>query len=316
MTDLNPPVGLSTSGTPLAEVLIRQERAISVAQLRAHDVSDKVIARLVNEGWLHRKHRGVYVAGSPKLTPFGAFWAGHLATGGTISHRSAAVVHQMRTSYWKVELTLPGHRRDRDLIKLHEGKLPAWQILDVDGLPVTSVERTLLDLADVLNARKLEIAINQADTHDKLDYQKLQILLLNANGRRGVTPLKHALEAHALGLTLTESQLEEEFLSLIRRYRFAQPRTQQYVLGYRCDFVWPEPRIVIETDGARFHKHRERDSQRDRELRRAGWTVDRLTYRQVFFRPQECAVILEGNGVPRAPSAPRRRRAPRLRSAA
>jgi very-short-patch-repair endonuclease len=299
VSELHLPVGHPTSLTPLALLLERQDRVVSTGQFEALGISSKVITRMRREGWLHHKHRGVWVVGSPKLTPFGAFWAGHLATGGVISHRSAAVVHQMRVSYWKVELTFQHYKPDRDLIKLHVRKLRDEDVLDLDGLPVTTVERTLLDLADVLNPRQLEIAINQAETHDKLDHRKLQALLLNANGRRGVRPLNDALQAHALGLTLTESQLEEEFLRLIRRYRFAQPRTQVHILGWRCDFAWPEQRIVIETDGARFHKTRERDARKDRELRRAGWTVDRLSYREVFFRPAECARILEGNGVPR-----------------
>lgn len=315
MTELRLPPGPSTSGTPLAEVLERQDRAISTAQLKDCGISPKVITRLEREGWLHHRHRGVWLAGSSKASARGAFWAGHLATGGTISHRSASVVHSLRASFWKVELTFAHYKRDRDGLLLHEGSLRDEDVIEVDGLPVTTIERTLLDLADVLNPRQLEIAINQADVHG-LDYAKLGTLLLRANGRRGIRPLRDALDAHALGQTLTDSELEEEFLALLRAEGFAQPRTRFHVLGHRCDFVWPEPRIVIETDGARFHRHRERDAQRDRELRRAGWTVDRLTYRQVFFRADEVVLILEENGVPRAASAPRRRRARRRRSEA
>lgn len=314
MTHLSIPPGLQTYGTPLSTLLERQARAISTRQLHDCGVSSKVMTRLRRDGWIEQKHQGVWIVGGGKLAPEGAFWAGHLATGGTISYRSASVIHALRASFWKVEVTVEARRRGRAGLVVHEGKLPPEQIADHDGLPVTTLERTLLDLADVLNPRQLEIAINQADDH--LDYAKLQALLATANGRRGITPLNDALRAHELGQTLTESVLEEEFLRLVRDYGFVQPKTQQYILGWRCDFVWPEHRIVIETDGARFHKHRERDGQRDRELRRAGWTVDRLTYRQVFFRPDECALILEGNGVPRVPSGPRRRAARRPRRAA
>jgi very-short-patch-repair endonuclease len=293
-------------------VLERQERAVSTGQLKELGLSAKVIGRLRRDGWLVQKYRGVWIAGGGKLTPMGAFWAGHLATEGVISHRSASVVHALRASYWKVELTCPHYKPDRDGLLIHQSR--HIQSEDHGGLPVTPLERTLLDLADVLTPRKLEIAITQAD-HD-LDYRKLHALLLGANGRHGVTPLKHALQAHQLGATLTESALEEEFLKLLRHHGFARPRTQFHVLGYRCDFVWPEHRIVIETDGARWHRTRERDAQRDRELRRAGWTVDRVSYRQVFFRPAEVVLILEGNGVPRGASRPRRRPGRRPRPAA
>ncbi len=300
-------------------MLLRQDRAISTAQLKACGISAKVITRLRKEGWLHHKHYGVWSVGTPRLSPRGRFWAGHLATGGTISYRSASVVHALRASFWKVELTLPHYKPDRDGLKLHEGRLPAAQITDLDGLPVTTLERTLLDLADVLTPRKLEIAINQAEINEKLDYSALEAVLLDANGRHGITPLRHALEAAALGLTLTESELEEAFLALTRKHRFQQPETRFNAEGFRCDFVWPDQRIVIETDGARFHRrlrNREEDARRDRTLRRVGWTVDRVSYRQVFFRPQEVVVILEESGVPRAPSPPRRRAGPRRRRAA
>lgn len=294
MTELHIPPGLQTSGTPLREVLARQERAVSTGQLLALGVSRKVISRLRKDGWLEPKYRGVWIAGGGKLTPLGAFWAGHLACGGVISHRSASVVHALRASYWKVELTCPHYKPNPDGLLIHQSK--HVQSEDHGGLPVTPLERTLLDLADVLNPRQLEIAINQAD-HD-LDYRKLETLLLGANGRR-VTPLRDALRAHALGATLTESELEEAFLRLLRANGFAQPLTQYPILGYRADFAWPAHRIVIETDGARWHTTRERDAQKDRELRRAGWTVDRVSYRQVFFRPAEVVLILEANGVPR-----------------
>ena len=307
MSKLDLPPGLPT----LRTLAVRQHRAVSTAQLGAVGISPRVITRLHREGWLFDKHRGVWMVGPPPYTPMGAFWAGHLATGGTISYRSASVVHALRASYWKVELTLPTWKPDRPGLLLHRGN-PVT--IDKDGLPVTSLEQTLLDLGDVLNPRQLETAINQAD-HD-LDYRKLEALLLAANGRRGVTPLKDALKAHQLGATLTESMLEEAFLQLLRDHGFVQPRTQMHVLGWRCDFAWPQDRIVIETDGARWHSDRERDAQKDRELRRAGWTVDRVSYRQVFFRPAEVVLILEGNGVPRDASRPRRRRGRRPRSAA
>ena len=312
MKHLSLPPGLQTCETPLRELLERQERAITTKQLAALDVSAKVIGRLRREGWLVQKHQGVWIVGGGRLTPKGAFWAGHLATGGVISHRSASVVHALRASYWKVELTMDKRRRERDGLLIHQSRHIESE--DHDGLPVTPLERTLLDLADVLNPRQLEIAINQAD-HD-LDYRKLQALLLNANGRRGITPLNDALRAHELGKTLTESMLEEAFLQLLRDEGFEQPRTQVHLLGWRCDFAWPHHRIVIETDGARWHSKRERDAQKDRELRRAGWTVDRVSYRQVFFRPAEVVLILEGNGVPRDASRRRRRRARPRRSAA
>lgn len=225
----------------------------------------------------------------------------------------------MRSSYWKAEVIVPHHKRSRDLILVHQGRIDPADIENLDGLPVTRTERTLLDLADVLTPRQLEIAINQAEIQEILDHRRLEVLLLGANGRRGVSPLRHALEARALGLTLTRSELEEEFLRLTRSLGYEQPKTRRVILGHETDFAWPGARIIVETDGARFHRrlrNREEDARRDRLHRRHGWTVDRLSYRQIFKRPAEVDVILGEIGVPRAASRPRPPRARRPRPAA
>jgi very-short-patch-repair endonuclease len=272
---------------------------------------------LKDGGWLHRVHQGVYAVGNPVLTPRGKLRAAQLAYGGALSHRSAGFLHELCWPFWRTELTrrTPGGSDRRVLI--HRSRL-SIATEDMDGLKVTTREQTLLDLADVLTSRQIEQAINQAEIHG-LDHSKLKTLLVGANGRHGITPLKIALEAHRLGLTLTASQLEEEFLELTRTHGFAQPQVNAHVLGYQCDFVWPTQRIVIETDGAKYHRqlrNKERDAARDRHLRRAGWAVDRLSYRQVFFQADAAALILEESGVPRVSSPRRRRRARRPRSGA
>ena len=104
-----------------------------------------------------------------------------------------------------------------------------------------------------------------------------------------------------MGSTLTESRLEEGFYALCRRYGLPRPQVARWIdLGdggpmIRGDFVWVPQRVLVETDGERFHgthQARERDPRRDQRAILAGWQPVRTTWRQVFRRPQELGPTL------------------------
>jgi very-short-patch-repair endonuclease len=85
---------------------------------------------------------------------------------------------------------------------------------------------------------------------------------------------------------LTDSELERRFLRLVRRARLPAPLTQQRVNGFRVDFYWPELRLIVETDGLRYHRtasQQAKDRRRDQQLVAAGFTVLRFTHAQVSF---------------------------------
>ena len=158
----------------------------------------------------------------------------------------------------------------------------------VDGIPCTTVARTLLDLADVLPAqRELERAIEQAEVLRRFDLRAVADVLDRANGRHGAGKLRHALEA-AQEPALTESELEEAFMTLCRAHGIPRPEVGVWLRvtdGHlRADFLWRPERLVVETDGYRFHGGRrafERDHRRDATLSLAGWRVRRFTWRQI-----------------------------------
>jgi very-short-patch-repair endonuclease len=149
----------------------------------------------------------------------------------------------------------------------------------VRGIPVTSVERTLMDLADVVSLPVLRRAARQAEV--------LQLPVgaprENAHGRRGA-PSLDALSLQRADLTFTRSDLESRFLRLCRRFGIPGPEVNIVIEGIECDFVWRGARLVVEADGHRFHGTRsafEEDRRRDVALGRAGWRVHRFTYAQI-----------------------------------
>ena len=230
-------------------------------------------------------HQGIYVVGYQNLTRNGHFMAAVLACGdeAALSHFSAAVLWGMLSGDGKIHVTAPGHRVRRGLV-VHRAPLPAEEITKRAGIPVTKPARTLIDLADIAPRRTLERALDEAE------FLRLDCTgLAPRHGRRGSGTLSSVLAVHAPGSTRTRSELEEMFLRVCDKHGLPRPEVNMHIEGYECDFVWPEQRLIVETDGAAAHageRRRERDLERDAELVAAGWRVIRVTYERLAREPE------------------------------
>jgi len=173
------------------------------------------------------------------------------------------------------------------------------------GIVVTTVGRTLVDLADVVKKRRtLERAFDEAE-YLHLDWHDAQPI----PGRRGSGLLSSVLAVHEPGSTRTRSELEEMFLALCDSRGFPQPEVNVGIEGYECDFVWREQRLIVETDGRRAHgteRARRRDPVKDGDLQIAGWRVMRVPSVRLFREPDAVADQLERllKPAPAAPAAP------------
>jgi very-short-patch-repair endonuclease len=172
-------------------------------------------------------------------------------------------------------------------------------VTSVNAIPCTTVARTLLDLADVVNRRTLERVCDQAEVMRIFDGRALEQVLARAAGRRGTPILRSILQEHEIGATVTESELEERFLALCAQARIARPRVNAWIAldegAVKADFLWPEQRLVLETDGRRVHGSRrafEQDRRRDQRLLLAGYRVVRLTWRQLVDNPDQIATLI------------------------
>lgn len=156
-----------------------------------------------------------------------------------------------------------------------------------DGVPVTSVPLTLVDLSSSgVLARHLEAAVNQADALDLLDPGTLRSELDTLRGQPGVRRLRDLLDGHTF--RLTDSELERMFLRLVRRAGLTDPRTQRYASSWRVDFIWAGLGLVVETDSLRYHRtpsQQNRDYERDHAHRLAGLAPLRFTHFQVARQP-------------------------------
>lgn len=255
-------------------------------------MSRSAIDAWVATGRLWSVHRGVYAVGHEVLTDRGRMVAALLACGpeAVLSHRTAGALWRIRE--WRsptVEVTTTGGPRRHREIAVHRTRhLPSEHTTRLNGLPVTSVNRTLIDLAEVLDRRPLERALDEAHYLRLLDLPSLDAAVRDAKGRRGAAKLKRALDAHRPGTTRTRSELEEAFLALCAAYGLPRPEVNARRESYLVDFTWPDSDLIVETDGRSAHGTPaafERDHERDVELALKGRRTLRFTYRQITQRP-------------------------------
>ena len=210
-----------------------------------------------------------------------------------LSHRSAAELWGIRpTARRRVDVTVRGRPPHRPGIRVHHSLLQPDEITTRDGIPVTTVPRTLLDLAAILNRRQLERALNEAEVLRLWDARSVADLLGRRPGARGAAAMRAVLAAREEGATVTRSELEERFLALMDAAGLPKPAVNDLLkVGDRwieADCVWREQRLVVELDGHAAHATRtafDRDRARDRALQAAGWRVVRVTWRQLSEDP-------------------------------
>ncbi len=275
----------------IAALAGRQHGVVSRGQLLEGGIGTGAIEGRLMRGQLHRVHRAVYAVGHRLLSTEGRWMAAVLAGGrGTVlSHRSAAAAWQLLPrSTAIVDVTRPRGWRTREAIRLHCSAVPQDERTWIDGVPVTSVSRTLLDLAAVLSKRQLAQALNEAEVLGLTDSLSIPGLLRRYPRRHGSAALRTLLESESVARGITRSELEERFVDLLAAHDLPPPRLNATVaVGGRfleLDCFWPDRRLAIELDGRAAHgtaRAFERDRARDRLLIAAGWRVVRLTWRQV-----------------------------------
>lgn len=202
-----------------------------------------------------------------------------------LSRHAAAALWELRTApTGPIDVTAPGKRTHRG-IRCHVARrFDPRDRTTIDGIPVTSLNRTLLDEAEVLSPQRLRSMLEAVQRRDLLNLESLQALLARSPGRRGVKPLRAALALLHDEAPWTQSELERRFLELIRAAGLPEPQANVVVEGVVVDFFWPAQRLVVEVDGYRFHKAKrtfEDDRRRDAKLQIAAVRVLRVTHQRI-----------------------------------
>ena len=269
-------------GREIARIAARQYGVIARRQLVELGLSDDSIDYWLSCGRLHCVYRGAFAVGHTPPSVTGRWMAAVLSCGpdALLSHRSAAAL-------WGIvprpstppEVTVGTDRRARPGICVHRASLaPADRTL-TRGIPVTSLPRTLLDLA-AGTPWSLERALEEAERLELFDLRAVEALLARSRGRRGVARLRSALALYREP-SFSRSELERRFIRLVRREGLPVPALNCNVRGHEVDALWPEEQLIVELDGYEYHRTRrahERDRIRDDNLALEGHDVVRLTW--------------------------------------
>jgi Transcriptional regulator, AbiEi antitoxin len=289
--DVRPDIGAERHPRPvdaaIAALAVRQHGVVARRQLVALGLGRRAIGHRLEQGRLHRVHRGVYAVGHPLLTRHGRWLAAVLAVeGAVLSHRAAGSLWGIRPSDL-IEVTAGRAVRPRAGIRIREATLRADEVCTHEGILVTTPARTLLDLAAILNARDLERAANEAEVRRLASPTSLDALVARYPGRPGTPAVKELLATQRIGANITKEELEHRFLAFLDERGIPRPQTNADLALHdgtwiKPDCLWRQAKLIVELDGGATHHTRrafERDRARDRKAVVSGHRVIRITWR-------------------------------------
>jgi very-short-patch-repair endonuclease len=245
-------------GTRVSALAGRQHGVVAAWQLIAMAFSRGWIEHQVRRGWLHPLLRGVYSVGHKAVTAQGRAMAAVLSCGpeAVLSHWSAAMHWGLlQTNRAVIDVVLAGNRNGPKGVRAHRVRhLDPRDMTIRDGIPVTTVPRTLLDLATVANQRQLRRAVNQAVRTRWLHQSAIEDILRRHKGRPGIAAFRTATAALNPGTHRTRSDLEDAFFALCRKHRLPTPDCNVEIAGYEVDFHFPGTKVIVELDSYEYHR--------------------------------------------------------------
>ena len=258
----------------LARIAARQRGVVTAAQLATLEWSRGQIQRSLSAGRLHPAYIGVYYVGYVPLDPLARYMAAVLATGGVASHHTSAALYGHWDHHRQPHVTTV--RNTRPQANLHRHRTRTLSHHDVTtrfGIPCTTLRRTLIDLADVLDPDPFEALLRRAERSGAIDRLDLHPI----RGRRGGAKIRRAHE-------LTRSGAERSFRRALRRAALPMPLFNAPWNGFELDAYWPDHALAVEIDGYRHHRSRDafrRDRAKGNALAAARITLLRFTYEDV-----------------------------------
>jgi hypothetical protein len=273
----------------LAALALEQWGAVAHYQLLALGFTADAITYRIETGRLHRVHLGVYAVGYARLTRKGHWMAAVLAYGpmAVLSHFDAAALWEiLRHSGSRIHVTADRYTRNRrpGLI-VHRPR--RWEPEDHtvhERIPVTTIERTIVDLAAFLGYERLAQAWDTAVRRELLDIKKIEEILARSNGRRGLKKVERLLIETRPILDTSRSDLERRgYMLFYAAPDIPNPSVNLWIaeVAAEVDLTWPTHKVAVELDHEEWHAktraQRERDNARDARLQIADWKVLRVS---------------------------------------
>jgi Protein of unknown function (DUF559) len=286
----------------LIELAGRQHRCVARWQLLALGYTDEAIVHRLTDRRLVPVFDGVYAVAPLSDDRRTRWMAATLTTPGSVlSHASAGAAYGFYSFNAQFEVITRkgsgGPRRQGAILVCRSNNVEATTH---DGIPITTPERTLIDLAPHVDEKDLARAVREAIRLKTTTPSDLFIALARHRGRRGTRRLHAAVSRYA-GLPLHRTRSDAEALAL-DLLRDNPPEVNKRRSGEEADLSWPGPKLIVELDGPQFHLDATEDLRKQRIWEAAGWTVRRLPTDDVYLHPER---LLELAG-----SFPHRRTSP------
>ena len=259
-------------------------RRLIQAGVSRHEIS----ARL-RRGDLLQVHPGVYRVGHRAPSVAATYLAAVLAAGdgAVLTGEAAAFVWGLvKGTAPPAVVSTASERRIQGVKTQRSRTLDPADVTSFNAIPITTVPRTLVELAADLPVDALARACHEAGVRYGLTPKMVEVVLQRRPNARGARKLRRIMHGD---VRITLSTLERRFLNLLRAEKLTLPLTNRPAGGRRVDCRWPEHRLTVELDGYRFHNSRhswEQDRLREREARARGDEFRRYTYRDVFEDPK------------------------------
>lgn len=274
----------------VARLAARQDGFVHHDDAIAAGLTDDAISGRLAAGRWHRWHRQVYAVGHLAPAPFAGHRAASLAVGdrGTLGFAAAAHLLGFGLPPGRPVdvIVAPGHRGRREGLRLHRCALTDDEVTRRRGMRVTTADRTLMDLAAVTDARRLERLLQEAFATRATTAASLRRAVEARRGFRGRRALTELLD---VGSGEARSQPERRLFGLVVRAGLPRPLLNARVGPWTADLYWPDRRVVVEVDGFGAHSSpwaQDRDRRKDLDLRRRGLDIVRFTARQVDSAPE------------------------------
>jgi Protein of unknown function (DUF559)/Transcriptional regulator, AbiEi antitoxin len=280
-------------------LMAEQYGVVGREQLIAAGLSPRAVDRRLESGQYKMLLPGIYAHVAAPASSDQSLLAACIWSTGHASHRSAAGKWRLAgfDAGGPIEVATSRPMKHSEITVHRRSPLPACDLTSIDGIPITSAHRTLLDLGAVVREAALEVALDDALRRGLTTLPQLRWHIGAAGGRgvRGTAALRRILEARAEDKGVCHSPLETIFRRLFRKSSLPTPEKQYNVIDgdrflARVDFAYPGHRIAIEVSGWKWHagKRRwERDLRRRTLLESFGWMVLEFTWDEVVHHPMQ-----------------------------
>jgi hypothetical protein len=277
-----------TADQVLAELGTRDFGVVDRAQLLAVGVSDAQMKQRVRRGSLHPEFPGVYRVGHRAPSREARYLAAVRACGpgAVLSGRAAAHLWGILKGPAPMpEVTTPTERRIKGIRTRRSRRIDARDVTTWRGIPITTVPRTIVDLAGELTEDDLALVCHEAGIKYKTTPPQVEAVLARRPNAKGAANLRRVTHGD---VHVALSKLERGFLDLLRAEGLPLPVTNKIASARRVDCRWPEHNLTVELDSYTFHNSRhswEQGYEREREAYEREDAFRRYTWADVFEDP-------------------------------